>query len=143
MQQSPAFSLPRIFQDSAPLLSPEAVGDLLAQKIAHPKQMKPRPSTKAICEWDNAAAPKPRLQGVGSWHTEVVPVKGGTVQVLHADGNWYCGRLTQYDEPKGGWHILFDDGDHDWYSLPNREVRLLRERARGSWATCLHTHQIR
>ena len=54
----------------------------------------------AVCDWENAPAPKPCLQGIGSWHTEVVPVKGGAVQVLHADGNWYCGRLVQYDEAK-------------------------------------------
>ena len=105
--------------------------------------MKPRPTTKIAGDWDDLPIPKPRLQGLGSWHTDVVPVKGGSVQVLHADGNWYCGKLTDYDAKKGRWHILFDDGDDDWYSLPDRDVRLLRERARGSWATCLQTHQIR
>jgi hypothetical protein len=105
--------------------------------------MKPRPTTKIVGDLDEVAIPKPRLQGLGSWHTEVVPAKGGSVQVLHADGNWYCGKLSQYDQVKGQWHIVFDDGDHDWYSLPDRDVRLLRERARGSWATCLQTHQIR
>ena len=42
------------------------------------------------------------------------------LQVLHEDGKWYDGQLTEFSAETSKWHILFDDGDKDWYSLPDR-----------------------
>lgn len=38
--------------------------------------------------------------------------------LLHADGLWYPGKLTGCDGAK--WHIDFEDGDKDTYTLPHR-----------------------
>lgn len=51
----------------------------------------------------------------------LMPVVG--LQVLHEDGKWYDGQLTEQNQETGKWHILFDDGDKDTYSLPDRCAR--------------------
>jgi len=53
--------------------------------------------------------------------------------VLHEDGKWYPGKLSECD---GGnrWHVVFDDGDSDWYTLPHRDVKIMRERPFGGEA---------
>ena len=55
---------------------------------------------------------------VSWWGEEGVPHVGGSVQVLHEDGLWYPGKLTHCDGEK--WHIDFEDGDKDIYTLPHR-----------------------
>jgi hypothetical protein len=47
-----------------------------------------------------------------------IPRVGGQVQVLHEDGLWYPGKLTECDGNK--WRIDFEDGDTDIYTLPHR-----------------------
>ena len=53
------------------------------------------------------------------WGEGGIPAIGSSVLVLHEDGKWYPGKLSECD---GGnrWHVVFDDGDSDWYTLPHR-----------------------
>ena len=52
------------------------------------------------------------------WGEEGIPRVGGTVQVLHEDGIWYPGTLAACEGSR--WHIHFEDGDRDVYTLPHR-----------------------
>ena len=72
-----------------------------------------------------SASARGHLQGTGGsqphvtwWGEEGIPRVGGTVQVLHEDGIWYPGMLTSCEGSK--WHIHFEDGDQDVYTLPHR-----------------------
>ena len=64
------------------------------------------------------------------WGEEGIPRVGGAVQVLHEDGVWYPGRLGECEG--GKWHIKFEDGDEDAYTLPHRYTQT---------SSCLHCPQ--
>jgi hypothetical protein len=58
---------------------------------------------------------------VSWWGEEGIPRVGGSVHVLHEDGLWWPGKLTQCEGTK--WRIDFEDGDQDTYTLPHRSLR--------------------
>jgi len=77
-----------------------------------------------VCAQPSQRAPLPGAGAqphVSWWGEEGIPRLGATVQVLHEDGVWYPGTLAACEGTK--WHIHFEDGDRDVYSLPNRLPR--------------------